>query len=73
MQFSERYLIILNHDKIIINLKNLFFLSILLLLFNCSEYSFNELNPFNLLCSGEFDIETNSCNIEANFPDPTKE
>jgi len=45
----------------------------LLLLFNCSEYSFNELNPFNLLCSGEFDIETNSCNIEANFPDPTKE
>ena len=30
----------------------------LLLLFNCSEYSFNELNPFNLLCSGEFDIET---------------
>ena len=53
-------------------LKNIFFLSILFFLVNCSEYSFNELNPFKLLCSGDFDAESNSCNMEADFPDPTK-
>ena len=44
----------------------------LLLLANCSDYSFNELNPFKLLCSGDFDPKTNSCSIEADFPDPTE-
>lgn len=40
---------------------------------NCSEYSFNELNPFKLLCSGEFDTTTNSCNIDADFPSPSED
>ncbi|MDB9761758.1 hypothetical protein OAC06_02985 [Alphaproteobacteria bacterium] len=53
-------------------LKKIFLLSIIFLLVNCSEYSFNELNPFKLLCSGDFDTESNSCNIEADFPDPTQ-
>jgi len=44
----------------------------LLFLANCSDYSFNELNPFKLLCSGDFDPNTNSCSIEADFPDPTE-
>ena len=64
--------IILNITLILNKFKNIFFISIFLLLVSCSEYSFNELNPFKLLCSGDFDSDTNSCNIEADFPDPTK-
>tara|TARA_B100001142_G_scaffold111202_1_gene113163 strand:+ start:1104 stop:1253 length:150 start_codon:yes stop_codon:yes gene_type:complete len=41
-------------------------------LVGCSDYSFNELNPFKLLCSGDFDPNTNTCNIETDFPDPTE-
>ena len=40
---------------------------------SCSEYSFNELNPFNLFCSGEFDPDTNSCTMKTDFPNPTKD
>ena len=44
----------------------------MLTLVSCSEYSYNELNPFRLLCSGDFDAETNSCSVETDFPSQTK-
>jgi len=46
---------------------------VFIIISGCSEYSFNELNPFKLFCSGKFDPHTNSCTIKADFPDPTKE
>ena len=47
------------------------FVSIFILLYGCTDYTFNELNPIRLLCVGKFDPQTNSCKIETDFPDAT--
>ena len=47
------------------------FISVFVLLYGCSDYAFNELNPVRLLCVGKFDPHTNSCKIETDFPDAT--
>ena len=64
---------ILRDNAIKIYIKILFIFLTIFTNSGCSEYSFNELNPFNLFCSGSFDPETNSCTIKTDFPNPTKE
>lgn len=44
-------------------------ITMLFLSYGCSDYAFNELNPFRLLCTGKFDPESNQCILEADFPD----